>query len=187
MTNLGTSVGVGLRGRSTLAALVALAALGGCGVAQAEPGVVLQSADGTGLSFEQSSVPAPEGQSTTVTVRAEDGGTVQVISTPYKGWLDAAAIELSDLDLDGREELLIEIDGRTVDHRWAVWRASGRSLQFSPAGVVTGHPENAGPDVVKVVTREGGCQYTFKEGILTPTCSSATASRVVSALPGGAR
>ncbi|WP_074329728.1 hypothetical protein [Mycobacteroides abscessus] len=146
----------------------------------------LRAVDGSGLSFEQFSVPAPEGQSTTVTVRGPDGATMQTISTPYKGWLDTADIELSDLDLDGREELLIETDGRTVDHRWAVWRATERGLRFSPTGVVAGHPESAGPGLVKVKTVTGELLYTFKDGVLTQVSGSPGSSAIAQeALPGG--
>lgn len=168
MWSLGISSSPGLRCGQVLVSVAAAIVCGGVGVAHAEPGVTLHSADGRGLSFEQSSEPAPEGQSTTVTVRAPDGRTVQAIATPYKGWFDTAAVELSDLDLDGREELLIETDGRAVDHRWAVWRATGDSPRFAPAGVVSGHPENVGPGLLKVRAAQAESFYTFERGVLTP-------------------
>ncbi|SHS93403.1 Uncharacterised protein [Mycobacteroides abscessus subsp. abscessus] len=175
-----------LRHGPVLTGLAAVAVWGSAGISQAEPGVSLRAVDGSGLSFEQSSVPAPEGQSTTVTVRGADGTTMQTISTPYKGWLDTAAIELSDLDLDGREELLIETDGRTVDHRWAVWRAVGQELRFLPAGIVAGHPENARPGLAKIKTAAGELLYTFEDGVLTQISGPSDASTIApEALPGG--
>lgn len=173
-----------LRGGFMLAGL-ALAALGSAGVAQSEPGISLRALDGSGLTFEQSSVPAPEGQSTTVTVRAPDGTPTQTISTPYKGWLQTAAVELSDLDLDGREELLIETDGRAVDHRWAVWRAMGPAVQFSPAGVIAGHPESATPGLVRVKTLTGELLYTFKDGVLTLASGPQSGSTNAPGAPSG--
>lgn len=166
-----------------LLAGLAVTALGSAGLAQAQPGVSLRAVDGSGLSFEQSSVPAPEGQSTTVVVRAPDGAPVQTISAPYKGWLGTAAVELSDLDLDGRQELLIETDGRSVDHRWAVWRAEGQRSQFAPAGVVAGYPENAGPGLVKVKTVVSELLYAFKAGVLTPVSGPPVASTIAPTAP----
>ncbi|MUM18213.1 hypothetical protein FZI91_03650 [Mycobacterium sp. CBMA271] len=151
-------------------ALAALALIALPGVASAEP-EVLQSGDKLGLRFEKTSTPQPEGATTTITVRTGDGKVVQTISEPFKGgWLsDAEAeVELRDLDQDGRDDLLVQVDARVKDQKWAIWHAVGTNPKLSRVGVVDGHPESAGPGLIKTQTEQGTSFYTVKGNALAP-------------------
>lgn len=151
-----------------VAALAALALVALPGVASADP-EVLQSTDQLGLRFEKSSTPQPEGQTTTITVRGGDGKVVQTISEPFKGgWLsDAEAeVELRDIDQDGRDDLLVQVDARVKDQKWAIWHGVGSNPKLSRVGVVDGHPESAGPGLIKTVTEQGTFFYIIKGSAL---------------------
>ncbi|MBA0045768.1 hypothetical protein [Mycobacteroides sp. LB1] len=151
--------------RTGAAALAALALVALPGVASADP-EVLQSGDG--LRFETTSTPQPEGQTTTITVRSGDGKVVQTISEPFKGWLGGAAVELRDLDQDGRDDLLVQVDARVKDGKWAIWHAAGSNPKLSRVGVVDGHPESAGPGLIKADTEQGTLFYIIKGNALAP-------------------
>lgn len=129
---------------------------------------VLQSNDQLGLRFEKSSTPQPEGATTTVTVRTGDGKVVQTISEPFKGWLGGAAVELLDIDQDGRDDLLVQVDARVKDGKWAIWHAVGSNPKLSRVGVVDGHPESAGPGLIKADTEQGTVFYVIKGNALAP-------------------
>ncbi len=148
-------------------ALTALALVALPGVAGADP-EVLQSNDQLGLRFEKSSTPQPEGATTTVTVRTGDGKVVQTISEPFKGWLGGAAVELLDIDQDGRDDLLVQVDARVKDGKWAIWHAVGSNPKLSRVGVVDGHPESAGPGLIKADTEQGTVFYVIKGNALAP-------------------
>ncbi len=148
-----------------VAALAALALVALPGVASADP-EVLQSTDQLGLRFEKSSTPQPEGATTTITVRTSDGKVVQTISEPFKGWLNGAEVELRDIDQDGRDDLLVQVDARVKDGKWAIWHASGSNPKLSRVGVVDGHPEPAGPGLIKTDTEQGTFFYTIKGNAL---------------------
>ncbi|AKP61175.1 hypothetical protein [Mycobacteroides abscessus] len=150
-----------------VAALTALALVALPGVAGADP-EVLQSNDQLGLRFEKSSTPQPEGATTTVTVRTGDGKVVQTISEPFKGWLGGAAVELLDIDQDGRDDLLVQVDARVKDGKWAIWHAVGSNPKLSRVGVVDGHPESAGPGLIKADTEQGTVFYVIKGNALAP-------------------
>ncbi|OHT89342.1 hypothetical protein [Mycobacteroides saopaulense] len=148
-----------------VAALAALALVALPGVASADS-EVLQSTDQLGLRFEKSSTPQPEGATTTVTVRTGDGKVVQTISEPFKGWLGNAKVELLDIDQDGRDDLLVQVDARVKDGKWAIWHAVGTNPKLSRVGVVDGHPESAGPGLIRTETEEGTFFYTIKGNAL---------------------
>ncbi|MEC4856327.1 hypothetical protein R2325_11845 [Mycobacteroides chelonae] len=148
-----------------VAALAALALVALPGVASADPGV-LQSTDQLGLRFETSSTPQPEGATTTVTVRAADGKVVQTISEPFKGFLGNADVELLDIDQDGRDDLLVQVDARVKDGKWAIWHAVGTNPKLSRVGVVDGHPESAGPGLIRAQTEQGTLFYVIKGNAL---------------------
>lgn len=155
-----------------VAALTALALVALPGVAGADP-EVLQSNDQLGLRFEKTSTPQPEGATTTVTVRTGDGKVVQTISEPFKGWLGGAAVELLDIDQDGRDQdgrddLLVQVDARVKDGKWAIWHAVGSNPKLSRVGVVDGHPESAGPGLIKADTEQGAAFYVIKGNALAP-------------------
>lgn len=151
--------------RTGAAALAALALVVLPGVASADP-EELQSGDKLGLRFETTSTPQPEGQTTTITVRASDGKVVQTISEPFKGFLGNAAVELLDVDQDGRDDLLVQVDARVKDQKWAIWHAVGTNPKLSRVGVVDGHPESAGPGLIKTETEQGTSFYTVKGNAL---------------------
>lgn len=141
----------------------------GPGVECPQPGPeVLQSNDQLGLRFEKTSTPQPEGATTTVTVRTGDGKVVQTISEPFKGWLGGAAVELLDIDQDGRDDLLVQVDARVKDGKWAIWHAVGSNPKLSRVGVVDGHPESAGPGLIKADTEQGAAFYVIKGNALAP-------------------
>lgn len=151
--------------RFGVTAAAAFALLAFPGVANADD--MLQSNDSMGLRFDKTSTPQPEGQATTITVHAADGSVVQVISEPFKGWMGTAAVELADLDQDGRDDLLVQVDARVKDQKWAIWHATPGVAKLSRVGVISGHPESAGPGLIKADTETGPVYYALKGNSLT--------------------
>lgn len=152
---------------------VALGAMPGIAHADAD---ALQSNDRVGLRFEKTSTPQPEGQTTTITVRSADDQVVQVISEPFKGWLGTASVELADLDQNGREDLLVQVDARVKDQKWAIWHATGDAPKLVRLGVVDGHPTSAGPGLIATDTEHGTVFYAIKGNTLAPAPAPAPAA-----------
>lgn len=129
------------------------------------PSCLLQSSDGPGPGFEKTSVPAPEGQTTTIRVLEPTGAVHQTITEPYKGF-GSAPMALRDLDQDGRDELLVGVDTRQRHVRWAVWRATQSGYTYSRAGEVFGEAYGAGPDLIGVRADSDIAFLVFDAGIL---------------------
>lgn len=57
---------------------------------------------------------------------------------------------------------------RTGDGKWAIWHAVGSNPKLSRVGVVDGHPESAGPGLIKADTEQGTVFYVIKGNALAP-------------------
>ncbi|MCU1645064.1 MAG: hypothetical protein JWN03_5339 [Nocardia sp.] len=97
----------------------------------------LQSRDPLGVTFEVRHTGSPAHLVTTVTLLDPGGAVVQTLVEPEANAPGAVA-KLRDLDGNGRDELVIPIFLATANMRYAIYHASGNSLEYHRAGELAG-------------------------------------------------